>query len=112
MIPNPYACTSCLNLHRPNHIFSFRETISYYLIIIVKIVILILITWSPNTASMMNNMLQIFPLINGLYVCRNPCQSRSCAFPSKTVAGQVLLPKAVSLHYGAMIVALKYKHPK
>lgn len=112
MIPNPYACTRCLNLHRPNHIYSFRWTISYYLIIIVKIIILILITSNPNTANMMNNMLQFFLLINRLYVCRKLLQSWRCDFPSEAISCQTFFPGAVSLHYGTIIVILKCKHPK
>lgn len=112
MIPNPYACTRCLNLHRPNRVYSFRRTISYYLIIIVKIIISIPITSNPNTANMMNNMLQIFPLINGLYVCRKTLQSWRCDFPGEAIASQIFFLGAVSLHCEKMIVILKFKHPE
>lgn len=68
MIANPYACSRCLNLCRPNRIFSFRATLSYYLIVKVKIYTLILTTSNPNTANIVNNMLQIFPWLMG-YMC-------------------------------------------
>lgn len=89
MISNPYACTRCLNLRRPDHIYSFRQTTSYYLVIILRIVIIILITSNPNTANMMNNTLQFSPLINGLCVCTKTLQSGRCDFPGEAIAGQI-----------------------
>lgn len=109
MNSNPYACTRCLNLHRPNHIYSFKQTTSYYLIIILRIIIIILITSNPDTANMMNNTLQIFPLINGLCVCTKTLQLGRCDFPGEAIASQIF-PGALSLHCGTNGI-LKCKHP-